>query len=93
MYAELLEFAHLQRFSTVVALVFGGTLAWLVERTNAPFKPLAYLTTIISMGTPYILYVIAWLFLFGKIGPFNELYRLLSGSNEHAVQRLFDVRA
>jgi iron(III) transport system permease protein len=68
--------------SAVLALLLGGTLAWTVERTNAPFKLLAYLSTIISLGTPYILYVTAWLFLFNKIGPFNELYRWLSGSND-----------
>jgi iron(III) transport system permease protein len=58
--------------STVLSLIMGGVLAWLVERTNAPFKMLAYLATIISMGTPYILHVIAWLFLLGKIGPLND---------------------
>lgn len=66
--------------STVLSLLMGGVLAWLVERTNAPCKILAYLATIISMGTPYILHVIAWLFLLGKVGPVNDLYRLISGS-------------
>jgi iron(III) transport system permease protein len=69
--------------STVLSLLGGGVLAWLVERTNAPFKVLAYLATIISMGTPYILHVIAWLFLLGKIGPLNDFYRLVTGSNEN----------
>jgi iron(III) transport system permease protein len=68
--------------ATAVSLVFGGVLAWLVERTDAPFKALAYLTTIISMGTPYILYVTAWLFLFGRTGPFNDLYRSLAGTTD-----------
>jgi iron(III) transport system permease protein len=58
--------------ATVIALCFGGLVAWLVERTNAPFKAFAYLTAIISLGTPYVLYVIAWLFLFGRNGPFND---------------------
>ena len=66
--------------SAIVAIVFGGLLAWLVERTNAPLKPLAYLTTIISLGTPYVLYVSAWLFLLGKAGPLNAIYRNLTGS-------------
>jgi iron(III) transport system permease protein len=66
--------------STVISLVLGGVLAWLVERTNAPFKRLAYATTIISMGTPYILYVIAWLFLLGRAGPINDIYRHATGS-------------
>ena len=55
-----------------MSLLFGGVLAWIVERTNAPLKALAYLTTIISLGTPYILYVTAWLFLLGRAGPFND---------------------
>ena len=66
--------------SAAVALLFGGMLAWLVERTNAPFKPLAYLTTIISLGTPYVLYVSAWLFLLGKAGPLNATWRSLTGN-------------
>lgn len=66
--------------STVLSLLMGGVLAWLVERTNAPFKLLAYLATIVSMGTPYILHVIAWLFLLGRVGPLNDLYRLASGT-------------
>ena len=66
--------------ATTISVVFGTILAWIVERTNAPMKGLAYVTTIISMGTPYILYVTAWLFLLGRTGPFNDIYRQLTGS-------------
>lgn len=59
--------------SMAIALAFGGLVAWLVERTNAPFKTFAYLTAIISLGTPFVLYVVAWLFLLGRNGPLNEL--------------------
>lgn len=65
--------------STVLSLLTGGVLAWLVERTNAPLKVLAYLVAIISMGTPYVLHVIAWLFLLGKVGPLNDLWRQMTG--------------
>jgi iron(III) transport system permease protein len=75
--------------STVLSLLSGGVLAWIVERTNAPFKILAYLATIISMGTPYILHVIAWLFLLGKVGPLNDGYRALTGSADN----LFNVNS
>ena len=68
--------------SAVVALGIGWTTAWIVERTNTPLKPLAYLTAIISLGTPYILYVTAWLLLFGKAGPINQLYRTLTGTSD-----------
>jgi len=43
--------------STLLAFVIGAFIAWVVERTNTPLKPLAYLTAIVSLGTPYILYV------------------------------------
>jgi iron(III) transport system permease protein len=68
--------------SAAIALVVGWIMAWIVERTNAPLKGLAYVTAIISLGTPYILYVSAWLLVFGKAGPINQLYRTLSGSTD-----------
>jgi iron(III) transport system permease protein len=68
--------------SAAVALVVGWIMAWIVERTNAPLKGLAYLTAIISLGTPYILYVSAWLLVFGKAGPVNQLYRSLTGASD-----------
>lgn len=64
--------------ATAISLLFGGALAWLVERTDTPFKPLAFLTTVISLGTPYILYVTGWLFLLGKSGPINRSWAQLT---------------
>ena len=77
--------------SAVVALVIGWATAWIVERTNTPLKPLAYLTAIISLGTPYILYVGAWLLVFGKAGPVNQLYRYLSGTTDILINVDLDV--
>ncbi len=68
--------------ATLVSLLFGGLLAWIVERTNAPLKPLAYLTAIISLGTPYVVYVSAWLFLLGRPGPFNDIPRQIFGTTD-----------
>jgi iron(III) transport system permease protein len=67
--------------ATFISLLVGGILAWLVERTNTPFKRLAYLTAIVSLGTPYVLYVMAWLFLLGRTGPINQFYQWLSGTS------------
>jgi iron(III) transport system permease protein len=67
--------------SAVLALIIGWISAWVVERTNTPLKALAYLTAIISLGTPYILYVSAWLLVFGKAGPINQLYRSFTGAS------------
>jgi iron(III) transport system permease protein len=68
--------------SAALALFVGWVTAWIVERTNTPLKPLAYLTAIISLGTPYILYVTAWLLFFGKAGPVNHFYRTLTGNTD-----------
>lgn len=65
--------------SSILAIVLGGVMAWLVERTNVPFKPIAYVSALISLGTPYLIYVIAWLYLAGKNGPINAAIRWLTG--------------
>ncbi len=80
LYASALNSLVFATAATLVSVSFGGGLAWVTERTNAPFKPLAYLTTIVSLGTPYILYVTAWLFLLGRTGPFNDAWRQLGGA-------------
>ena len=67
--------------SAAIALVSGAVLAWIVERTNAPFKTLAWLTTVISLGTPYVLYVTSWLLLLGRAGPVNDLWRQATGNS------------
>jgi len=94
-YADLFSDPHLYESAansllfavgaTTVSLLFGGVLAWIVERTNAPLKVLAYLTTIVSLGTPYVLYVTAWLFLLGRSGPFNDAWRSMTGATTQLV--------
>jgi iron(III) transport system permease protein len=66
--------------SALLAVAFGGVVAWITERTDAPFKGLAYITTVTSLGTPYILYISAWLMLIGRSGPINVYYRELTGA-------------
>ncbi|MDP2357569.1 MAG: iron ABC transporter permease [Beijerinckiaceae bacterium] len=65
--------------SALLSLLIGGLAAWLVERTNAPLKSLTYLTNVIALGTPYVLYTSAWLLLLARSGPINTWYRQLSG--------------
>lgn len=71
--------------SAVAALLIGGVNAWIAERTDAPFRPLAYLTTIISLGTPYVLYTTAWLLLLNRSGPVNSIYRGITGATDSLV--------
>jgi iron(III) transport system permease protein len=65
--------------TALFSLSFGASLAWVVERTNAPHRSLAYLMAVMSLGIPLIIYVPAWLFLLEPMGPFNELDRNLTG--------------
>jgi iron(III) transport system permease protein len=66
--------------TAVLAIGMGGLLAWLVVRTSTPFKSLAYMSAIVSLGTPYILYVTAWLFVLGRSGPVNAALMSMTGS-------------
>lgn len=51
--------------ASVIALVLGGIPAWLVARTNAPFRGLAQLAAFVSLSFPALLKVIAWVLLLG----------------------------
>jgi ABC-type Fe3+ transport system permease subunit len=66
--------------SALLALVIGAAQAWLAERTDAPLRQLLYIASIISLGVPYVLYIVAWLLLLGKAGPVNALLQQLFGS-------------
>ena len=35
--------------------------------------PVLYVASIVSLGIPYVLYIVAWLLFLGKAGPFNRL--------------------
>jgi iron(III) transport system permease protein len=61
--------------SALFALLMGAVQAWLAERTDAPFRQLLYLASIVSLGIPYVLYIVAWLLFLGKAGLVNMLLR------------------
>jgi len=57
--------------SAVFATLLGGSIAWIVVRTDSPLRGLGYFTAFASFGTPFILYTIGWLLLLGRAGPVN----------------------
>jgi iron(III) transport system permease protein len=72
--------------SASVALAYGTLIAWLAERTNAPFRRLAYASAYISFAIPGIIKVIGWIMLLGpKAGILNEAFAAATGS------RLLDI--
>jgi iron(III) transport system permease protein len=62
--------------TSVVCIAIGFGLAWLVTRTNAPFKAFARAAALVPMIIPGILNTIAWsLLLSPEQGPVNQLLR------------------
>jgi iron(III) transport system permease protein len=63
--------------SALFATLLGGSIAWIVTRTDSPLRGLGYFTAFASFGTPFILYTIGWLLLLGKAGPINAWLKIL----------------
>src|SRR5213594_1143708 len=67
--------------SAAVALSYGTALAWLAERSDAPFRNLAYVSAYVSFAIPGIIKVVGWIMLLGpKAGMLNALGVALTGS-------------
>ena len=71
--------------SALLALVIGAAQAWLAERTDASLRQLLYVASIVSLGIPYVLYIVAWLLLLGKAGPVNVLLQQVFGGTTPAI--------
>ncbi|MBM4299155.1 MAG: ABC transporter permease subunit, partial [Deltaproteobacteria bacterium] len=66
--------------SAGLALVYGTTLAWLAERSDAPFRKVAYACAYISFAVPGIIKVVGWIMLLGpKAGILNSFGNALIG--------------
>ncbi|WP_019634106.1 ABC transporter permease [Actinomadura atramentaria] len=66
--------------STVVAVAFGTLMAYAHVRTDAPFKRLFLLASIIPLALPSIAYVPAWIFLASPdIGLLNRMTDAVAG--------------
>ena len=64
--------------SALLATLLGGSIAWIVVRTDSPLRGLGYFTAFASFGTPFILYTIGWLLLLGKAGPVNYWLKIIA---------------
>src|SRR5262245_52059857 len=67
--------------SAICATILGGSIAWIVVRTDSPLRWLGYFSAFASFGTPFILYTIGWLLLLGKAGPINYWLKTLLGQS------------
>ena len=67
--------------SAGIAICYGTTLAWLAERSNAPFRTLAYMTAYVSFAIPGIIKVVGWIMLLGpKAGILNAVVMPFTGA-------------
>ena len=65
--ADLLYNTLFFAFATAIISFFcGSLLAWLAERTNAPFRRLLYVTAFVSLALPNIVQILGWIFLLGR---------------------------
>src|SRR5258705_8160827 len=63
--------------AALLSTILGGSIAWIVVRTDSPLRSLGYFTAFASFGTPFILYTIGWLLLLGRAGPINYWLKTL----------------
>ena len=68
--------------SALLALAIGATQAWLAERTDAFLRQVLYVSSIVSLGIPYVLYIVAWILFLGKAGPVNAFLQQMFGGTE-----------
>jgi iron(III) transport system permease protein len=60
--------------------MIGTTLAWIIERTDTPFRRLFYTVAVVPIIVPGIVTTIAWLFLLSpQIGWINSMARAMFG--------------
>ena len=66
-----------------ISVVIGGLLAWLVTRTDLPWKKSIRALIMASFVTPPFLGAFAWTLLAGpNAGALNKFYRFVTGSEE-----------
>jgi len=65
---------------TVISLGIGSLFAWMIERTNMPYREWAYSMMVSPLAIPRMLFGIAWvLLLSGKIGLINKFFQYAFG--------------
>jgi len=95
-YVTLARTFWIAAVGTAISLTLAVMLAWLVERTDMPFRNLAWVIVLIPMAVPGILFAMGWnLLLAPKSGAVNVFLRdMLAGvglSMEQGPINLYSV--
>jgi iron(III) transport system permease protein len=73
--------------SSALAIALGASAAWLVARTDAPFRRIVTATAFLSLAVPVIIKSIGWIMLLGpNSGLVNVVLRLFIGGEEGPIQ-------
>ncbi len=73
--------------SSALAIALGVSSAWLVARTDAPFRRIAMVAAFLSLAVPVIIKSIGWIMLLGpNSGLINVMLRLVVGGAEGPIQ-------
>lgn len=77
--------------STLVTLLISISLAWLVERTNVPFKNWLRITIIAPMGVPMMLTAMGWVLLASPRIGFLNVYMMKTFNLSDAPLNIFTL--
>jgi iron(III) transport system permease protein len=73
--------------SSVLAIALGVSSAWLVARTDVPFRQTAMVAAFLSLAVPVIIKSIGWIMLLGPSGGLvNVVLRVFLGGEEGPIQ-------
>ena len=73
--------------SSALAIALGVSSAWLVARTDAPFRRTAMVAAFLSLAVPVIIKSVGWIMLLGpNSGLVNVLLRSVFGGSEGPIQ-------
>jgi iron(III) transport system permease protein len=78
---------------TFISLLLAGLFAWLVERTDMPFRNLAFTVLLLPIAIPSILFVLSWTVLLApRTGLINvPLRHLFDVFGIHMIEGPFDI--
>ena len=78
---------------TAISLVIAGFFAWLVERTDMPFRNLAFIVLLLPIALPSILFVLSWAVLLSpRTGAMNLILRdMLAGIGVDLTEGPFNI--
>lgn len=79
--------------STAISVVVAGFFAYLTERTDLPYRNVAWALMLIPLAMPGLLFAVSWTFLLSpRIGTFNVWLReLMSLFGSDATQGPFNI--